>query len=112
MILDEEWDMMKKLLDFLKVCLHPNMDLPYSQVAPLQMFRKASERMAGEKYPTLSFALATYVELLTGVARFKRLNRPTGEFAAALNACELKLAKYFTTSSNQSIYYYIATGKS
>jgi len=75
------------------------------------MFRNTSERMAGEKYPILSFALATYVELLTGVAHFKRLNQPTGEFAAALNACELKLAKYFTTSLNQSIYYYMATGK-
>jgi hypothetical protein len=70
-ILDEEWDMIKRLLDFLKVCLHLTMDLPYSQFVLLQMFRKVSECMAGEKYPTLSFALVTYVELLTGVACFK-----------------------------------------
>ena len=74
----------------------------------LQVFRSASERMAGEKYPTLSYSLVTYVELLDNINDFRHSFQPTGQLAAALNACEAKLKKYFTISSRQSIFYYIA----
>jgi hypothetical protein len=67
--------------------------------------------MAGQKYPTLSYALATYVELLTTIQDFRRSTRASGELASALDACEAKLNKYFIISSNQSIYYYIALGE-
>lgn len=64
--------------------------------------------MAGEKYPTLSYSLATYVELLDSVQDFRHQHQVSEELAAALNACEAKLKKYFVISSRQSIYYYMA----
>jgi len=67
--------------------------------------------MAGEKYPTISFSLVSYVKLLDDVKVFRATTKPTGDLAAALNACEAKLVRYFTFSSVESIYYYIAVGE-
>ena len=66
--------------------------------------------MAGEKYPTLSYTLVTYVELLDNINNFRRTFQPTDQVLTALNACEAKLKKYFIISSHQSIFYYIALG--
>jgi hypothetical protein len=67
--------------------------------------------VAGEKYPTLSFSLVSYVKLLDDIKDFRRTTKASGELALALDACEAKLKKYFVLSSSESIYYYIALGE-
>jgi hypothetical protein len=68
--------------------------------------------MSAEKFPTLSSSLASYVKLMKHVAQFKSSPeaRKSGSFLSALTACEQKLKKFFNISSQQSVYYYIATG--
>jgi len=69
--------------------------------------------MSAEKFPTLSSSLASYVKLMKHVVQFKSSPeaRKSGSFLSALAACEQKLKKFFNISSQQSVYYYIATGK-
>ncbi len=69
--------------------------------------------MSAEKFPTLSSSLASYVKLMKHVTQFKSSPEAheSGSFLRALSTCEQKLKKFFTISSDQLVYYYIATGE-
>lgn len=113
MLFDEDWETVELVTEFLDVSIP--LFILYSLAAVftimfLQLFRKASERMAGEKYPTLSFSLVSYIKLLDHIQAFRTRVRPTGDLELAIDACEAKLRKYFIYSSSESIYYYIALG--
>lgn len=113
MLFDEEWDMVELVTDFLDVSRPLFYSLLFgSRIHSmfLQLFRKASKRMAGEKYPTLSFSLVSYIKLLDHISAFRARVHPTGDLELAIDACEAKLRKYFVYSSSESIYYYIALG--
>lgn len=112
LLLDEEWDMIEIVIRFLEVRELSILLYLTNNWSMCQVFRKASERMAGEKYPTLSFSLVTYVKLIDEVKAFRLKTKASGELATAINACEAKLKKYFVASSIESIYYYMALSKS
>lgn len=92
-ISEEEWRLIAHVLGWLKV------------------FRSASDRMAGQEYPTLSFALITYVTLLRHIDNISKSPSAIGSagLRVGVEACKAKLLKFFDKSTFESELYYIAT---
>lgn len=68
--------------------------------------------MAGQEYPTLSYALITYVTLLHHVDKISKSPSAVSStgLQAGVAACKAKLLKFFDKSTFESELYYIATG--
>lgn len=68
--------------------------------------------MAGQEYPTLSFALITYVTLLRHIDNISKSPSAIGSagLRVGVEACKAKLLKFFDKSTFESELYYIATG--
>lgn len=115
MLWEEEWETVGHLVDFLKVrnrssFLYTRTYIP--DAATSQIFRRASEKISGQKYTTLSFCLGLYANLLKEVSDYRSKAPQEGDFAEGLEACEDKLRKYFDISTSQSIYYYASCSES
>ncbi|CUA76039.1 Zinc finger BED domain-containing protein DAYSLEEPER [Rhizoctonia solani] len=77
----------------------------------LKFFRGATQKMSGEKYPTLSFSLRVYSLLINYVSTLA--DAPSVQSVPSLmnglEACQAKLLEFFDKSTFDSEYYYFAT---
>ncbi|KAG8977373.1 hypothetical protein FRC05_001771 [Tulasnella sp. 425] len=109
-----EWEVVEMIANWLKV-LH-FLSLPDRQFHLLQMqvFRKASTKMSGDQYVTLSSSLAVYAALMSYVAKLRKMPAIRSSLALqnGLSACYEKLEKFYDKSTFETEYYYFATSKS
>ncbi|KAG8953458.1 hypothetical protein FRC04_002300 [Tulasnella sp. 424] len=80
----------------------------------MQVFRKASTKMSGDQYVTLSSSLAVYAALMSYVAKLRKMPAIRSSLALqnGLSACYEKLEKFYDKSTFETEYYYFATSKS
>ena len=71
----------------------------------------ALECVSGEKYPTLSYSLFTYLSLLHWLQEFEDTESLPNVITLGIEAAQKKLLKFFDKATVESELYYTATSE-